>query len=54
MTSNDTEIILLDNNTPKFKEKELSNKDNSKDKKKRFFFKRIGKIHGFNKTYKNK
>ena len=33
MTSNDTEIILLDNNTPKFKEKELSNKDNSKDKK---------------------
>jgi hypothetical protein len=33
MTSNDTEIILLDNNTPKFKEKELSNKDSSKDKK---------------------
>ena len=33
MTSNETEIILLDNNTPKFQEKELTNKDSSKDKK---------------------
>ena len=33
LTSGDTEILVLDNNTPRFKEKELSNKSNGNDKK---------------------
>ena len=33
VTSFDTEILVVDNNTPKFKEKELSNKSNTNDKK---------------------
>ena len=33
LTSGDTEILVLDNNTPRFKVKELSNKSNGNDKK---------------------
>ena len=33
MTSDDSELIVLDNNTPKFKEKEISNKSSVIDKK---------------------
>ena len=33
VTSFDTEILVVDNNTPRFKEKELSNKSNTNDKK---------------------
>ena len=53
VTSFDAEILVVDNNTPKFKEKVLSNKSNTNDKKEDSLLKASEKTEDSNLSLKN-